>query len=227
MAPVAPLPSGASESSTGAVTPRAGPRAAREEGRLLRRPRADPADHHRLRVGDERVGTVRQRRAQWRTLLFGSQAGAHRPTFRVRRGRLRGDPQRGDLAVPSATRSRPPLPGSSAWSPAIVAPIAILRRIVLSPTITVRLVRRALDLSPAAPCLRLPVPPDRDPQRQPVLRPDDDAQRIRLHLFQLYDAGHDRVRRLHGGEQPRADGLGVPGPCRAALPRLGRRAARR
>ena len=82
--------------------------------------------------------------------------------------------------------------------------------------------RRALDLPLARAGLRLSLSAGRDTHPRPVLRADDDAQRLRLHLFQLHDAGHDRVRRLHGGVQPRVGWSRCPrvssGSCTSSRP---------
>ena len=90
--------------------------AAATEGRLRRRARADPADHHRVRVGDERLGTVRQRGAQWRDAPVRAPHGGCQST---------GLPRVGDRSHLRRTRcgargparrsgGRPPRPGSSA-----------------------------------------------------------------------------------------------------------------
>ena len=163
------------------------------------------------------------------TLLFVLHtAGAHRRTFRVSAGVVFVAILSAAIAALLGDTVATATAGFVGLLLAIVAPIVILRRIVLSPTITVRLVLGALSiylLLGLAYAYLFPLIATLSGGA--VLRPDDDAQRLRLHLFQLHDAGHDRVRRLHGGDQPGADGLGVRGSRRAALPRLRRGAARR
>ena len=152
------------------------------EGRLRRRPRADPADHHRLRVRDGRLGTVRQRRPQRRDAPVRAPHGG-RPSTDLPRFGGRGRPRRprcGDRG-PARRRGRDrhgrvrrPAAGDRRADrhPAQDRPQPDHHR-PAGP-------RRPLDLPPARPGLRLPLPLGRDAHRRAVLRPDDDAQRIRL-----------------------------------------------
>ena len=139
------------------------------------------------------------------TLLFVLHtAGAHRRTFRASAGVVSVAILSAAIAVLLGDTVATATAGFVGLLLAIVAPIVILRRIVLSPTITVRLVLGALSiylLLGLAYAYLFPLIATLSGRA--VLRPDDDAQRLRLHLFQLHDAGHDRVRRLHGGDQPR------------------------
>ena len=111
---------------------------------------------------------------------------------------------------------------------AVLAPLVILRRIVLSPRITFRLVLGALAIYLLLGLIYaylFPLVSSID--RHAVLRPDGGPSLRRVPVLQLHDAGHRGLRGLHGGDKPGPDDRHLRGAGRPALPRFRRRPAGR
>ena len=145
------------------------------------------------------------------TLLFVLHtSGAHRRTFRAALAIVVVAVAGAAVGLLSGAEQASTAAGLIGLLLAFAAPVVILRRILSSPTITVRLVLGALAIYLLVGLTYAYLYPVISAADGPtVLRPDSHARGDRLRLLQLRDADDRRLRRLHGIHQRGSDDRGV------------------